>query len=290
LADTTYTDNVTVLTADTMNDLNRLHYTILADPASLAAAQSNLMIASKGGLAGGAMSNGTDATNDIDVAAGQALDSTGAVRITWSALTKRLDAAWAVGTAQGGRDTGSIADGTWHVYAIKKDSDLSGDILFSTSASSPTMPSGYTYFRRIGSILRESAAIVGFVQDGDYFRRKASVLSVSDANPGTSAVSYAMDVPLGINVFAVVNVYAVDSTPAGFQGLLSDLAADDEAPSATVAPLGNFRGVSAGEGVGVELRIRTNTSGEVRSRLNASTANTSVKIATVGWIDRRGRD
>lgn len=43
MADTTYTDNVTVITADTMNDLNRLHYTILGDPATGAAASWKLI-------------------------------------------------------------------------------------------------------------------------------------------------------------------------------------------------------------------------------------------------------
>jgi hypothetical protein len=38
MADTTYVDDVTVITADTMNDLNRLHYTFFGDPASLVAA------------------------------------------------------------------------------------------------------------------------------------------------------------------------------------------------------------------------------------------------------------
>lgn len=42
MADTTYTDNVTVITADTMNDLNRLHYTIFSDPADLAAVKTTL--------------------------------------------------------------------------------------------------------------------------------------------------------------------------------------------------------------------------------------------------------
>ncbi len=37
MADTTYTDFITAITADTMNDLNRLHYTILGDPANIAA-------------------------------------------------------------------------------------------------------------------------------------------------------------------------------------------------------------------------------------------------------------
>lgn len=42
MADTTYVDGVTLLTADSMNDLNRLHYTIFGDPASLAAVRNTL--------------------------------------------------------------------------------------------------------------------------------------------------------------------------------------------------------------------------------------------------------
>lgn len=43
MADTVYTDTVTLLTADTMNDLDRLHYTILGDPATALAALANLI-------------------------------------------------------------------------------------------------------------------------------------------------------------------------------------------------------------------------------------------------------
>lgn len=42
MADTTYVDGSTLLTADTMNDLNRLHYTILSDPADAAAVRTSL--------------------------------------------------------------------------------------------------------------------------------------------------------------------------------------------------------------------------------------------------------
>ena len=42
MADTTYVDGATLLTADTMNDLNRLHYTILSDPADSAAVKTAL--------------------------------------------------------------------------------------------------------------------------------------------------------------------------------------------------------------------------------------------------------
>lgn len=43
MANTTYTDNVTVISADTMNDLNRLHYTIFGDPATGAEAVNNVI-------------------------------------------------------------------------------------------------------------------------------------------------------------------------------------------------------------------------------------------------------
>ena len=98
--------------------------------------------------------NATDATNDIDIAIGSARDSTNAADIVLaSALVKRLDAAWAVGTNQGGLDTGSIANGTYHVWLIQRSDTGVEDVLFSTSATAPTMPANYDYKRRIGSIL-----------------------------------------------------------------------------------------------------------------------------------------
>jgi len=42
MADTVYIPTVTLITADTMNDLNRLHYTILGDPADASAALTGL--------------------------------------------------------------------------------------------------------------------------------------------------------------------------------------------------------------------------------------------------------
>ena len=44
MADTVYVDGSTLLTADTMNDVNRLHYTILGDPADAAAVSNALPI------------------------------------------------------------------------------------------------------------------------------------------------------------------------------------------------------------------------------------------------------
>ena len=115
--------------------------------------------------------NATDATNDIDIAAGEAAEDSGGILIKLSSgLTKRLDAAWAVGTNQGGLDTGSIANTTYHVWLIQRSDTGVVDALFSTSPSSPTMPANYDLKRRIGAIVRVSAAIKAFYQYGDVFK------------------------------------------------------------------------------------------------------------------------
>ena len=248
-------------------------------------------------LAGLTLSNnGTDATNDIDVAVGAARDDGNAADLVLaSALTKRLDAAWAVGTNQGGLDTGSIANGTYHIWLIKRPDTGVVDVLFSASASSPTMPANYTLKRRIGSILRESAAIVGFDQKGDEFLRKATVLDVAANNPGTSAVTRTLSVPTGLRVWALMHAQLTNvGTGVTAFGLISELDRNDEAVGSTTAPLSTNANVANAAGNAASatqrLTIRTNTSAQVRSRLNASDASVTFYIATVGWIDRRGRD
>lgn len=239
-------------------------------------------------LAGlGMANNATDATNDIDFAAGTCRDSTNAADITCSALTKRLDAAWAVGTAAGGLDTGSIADTTYHCFAIKKDSDGSGDFLFSTSATSPTMPSGYTYFRRIGSIVRASAAIRLFVQDGDRFNWRVPVNDVNAVST-TSASTRTLTVPAGVRVRARMAILFGEGSNTATALLVSDLSETDSSPSVSLCT-----GYAVATGptsfwAPTYAEIMTNTSAQVRSR--SSTNNTNLYINTVGWTDTRGRD
>lgn len=237
--------------------------------------------------------NVTDATNDIDTTAGECRDSTDTLNITPGALTKRLDATYAAGTGNGGRFDTSISDGTWHVFAIGN--GTTNDIGLSKSlnpSGEPNFPSGYSY-RRIGSIVRVSGAVKAFVQDGDRFSWAAPVADVSVANPGTSAVTRTLTVPTGIRVEAVLSVgggglSATTESPQGV--LISDLAVPDAAPNSAnftfYADIGSavifVLGVS-------QVRCFTNTSGQVRSRLQRSATNTTLFINTYGWIDTRGR-
>ena len=243
-------------------------------------------------LVGGAIfgltisNNGTDATNDIDVAVGQAVDDTEVevLRLT-SALTKRLDAAWAVGTNAGMLDTGVIANDAYHIFLIKREDTGVTDILASASLS-PTMPTSYTLKRRIGSILRESAALVAFTQDGDYFRRSVAILDIDVSGTQSAAVSRTLSVPTEVSVHALFNARFVPSA-ANFVYYFSDLDSTDAAPSISVAPLGD-QAADAIADHGWHC-VRTSTSAAIRSRTNDSGSHT-LRIATWGWWDPRGRN
>lgn len=102
--------------------------------------------------------NGSDATNDIDIAAGTARDSTDVANLVLaSALTKQLDAGWAVGTNQGGLDTGAVGNSTYYVWLIRRPDTGVVDALFSLSSTAPTMPANYTQKALIGKFVRSSA-------------------------------------------------------------------------------------------------------------------------------------
>lgn len=68
----------------------------------------------------------------------------------------------------GGIDTGSVANNTWYyIYVIYNGTDVK--LLMSTSATAPTLPSGYTYYSSPISAVKTngSAQFIGFIQKGD---------------------------------------------------------------------------------------------------------------------------
>lgn len=242
----------------------------------------------------GLSNNGSDVTNDIDIQPGKCRSSTdGADLVLVSGLTKRLDAAWTVGSGNGGLDTGAIGNNTYHVWLIKRSDTGVVDALFSLSASAPTMPASYDYKRRIGSIVRTGAAIKTFVQDGDLFVWKVPVQDVDALNPGTAAVTRTLTLPVGIRVEARITALGIGTAaatdnPAGI--FISDLTQTDTAPTgAGVITQYVYSGAAAALYVASMMRVFTNTSAQVRSRIEVSVAATRFRIVTHGWIDNRGR-
>ncbi|MGE0271863.1 MAG: hypothetical protein AB7P84_11350 [Alphaproteobacteria bacterium] len=159
------------------------------------------------------------------------------------------------------------------------------DALFSTSASAPVMPSGYTQKRRLGSVRNDgSGNLVGFVQRGDEFWWKDPPLDVDTNNSGSSAVLATLTVPTGVRVKAVVSAFVGDT------GLyLSDPDISDEAPSSTTAPLAQIGESTGGTATACHgnAAVWTNTSAQIRRR---SGADVACRLATLGWRDPRGRD
>jgi hypothetical protein len=235
--------------------------------------------------------NITDPANDIDIAAGSARDSTDADNLVLgSALTKRLDAAWAVGTNQGAVDVGSGGNGWWHAWLIKRSDTGVVDVLFSPSATAPTMPANYDRKRRIGTIVRTGGAALGFVQDGDRFRWKSVIGDIAATNPGTSAVTRTLSVPPGIRMLAELSVgFSTTGNPANNPGAIyiSDLSQDDQAAGQLNAV--SMMSYNAESAAMAPLSVMSNTSAQVRSRLQISAAGTVLYINTHGWTDTRGR-
>ena len=236
-------------------------------------------------LAGlGISNNSIDPNKDIDIAVGECRSSDNTEDLTLaSVLVKQLDAAWAVGTNAGGLDTGAVAANTWYyVFVIKRTDTDVVDVLFSTNSSSPTMPPNYTKFRRIGAFLTSAGSnIVAFEQIGDKFSFDTPILDFSSAGSAT-ATTVSLTVP-ALVVEASFNYNS--ATPYTY---FSPLTAVDLAPSETAVPLATHNlPTDPGPGGHGPINIMTNTSGQIRMR-NASTV--TVYIATLGWVDRRGRD
>jgi len=241
-------------------------------------------------LSGLTLSNNvSDANNDIDIAVGKARDDTDTVDMTLgSAITKRLDANWTVGTNQGFLDTGSKQANTWYsVFEIKRSDTGVVDALASASYSSPTMPANYGYKRYIGAILTDgSGNIIAFVQSGDFFQWKTTIPGSSLNNLSTSATSYTVATPPGVRCIGHFHydMAGQSSRTVYFQSPnITDAVA-----STSAAPFGHTPKDSATQGPNGQIIIETNTTSQIK--LSASAASTSIVVLTDGYLNRRGRD
>lgn len=223
----------------------------------------------------------------MSISAGVAADSTNVFVMSGSAISKTTSA-WAVGTGNGGIDTGSIAANTWYYfYLIRRPDTGVVDVVFSASASSPTLPTNYTQYRYIGAAQTNgSSQWIKFIQYGDRFYWDAPVLDVAAVAAGTSAVTRTLSVPrrrvlvLGeVNVSSGVNGEAV---------YLSDLAVSDLASTSTASP-GTTLTVPASTTAGAQFSVVASSNGQIRSRL-ADGASGTFRIFTLGWVDSRGMD
>jgi hypothetical protein len=242
-------------------------------------------------LSGLTMSNNGGVPNSqIDIVAGVAADALNVevIRLT-SAISKSTASGWAVGTGNGGMDTGTVAASTWyHLWLIRRPDTGVVDALFSTSATSPTMPTSYTQKRRLGSVLTDGAShLIAFSQLGDEFLWSTPVADKSAFNVTSTSQLITLTVPTNVKVRAKFRVLYANSAAAG----LALIQSPDESTQAANTPTGNINldAPSAGVGTAGNFEIRTNTSAQIRA-VSAQAGNDLLYVITYGWIDRRGRD
>jgi hypothetical protein len=232
--------------------------------------------------------NAGDATNDIDISAGECTSSASPY---WrmalaSTLTKRLDAAWAVGTGNGGLDTGSIANTTYHVWLIQRSDTLVVDALFSASATAPTMPANYDRKSYVGPIIRAAAAILPFTQINDTYYLTTGVLDYASASAQNNVLQQFVSIPTGVRVQPLLS-WSITATTANITNLIGS----GESPTAA---FGMHNLVATGTAIGslnsLAGGIYSNTSGQLRLRVVITSGTiTTNNITTLGWIHDRGR-
>lgn len=233
-----------------------------------------------------------DTSNDITVAIGAA-SSDDAVATSrrfmnlTSAITGQIDTGtWVVGTDQPKLDTGSVADVPYFIFLIQRADTGVVDILFSASSTSPTMPANYSYKRLIGYFRRASSVNTYFLTyelegGGLHFIWPTPVADVALADTvTTSRRTDALSVPLSFSVEAIIRVLADDASPYFASVMNPD--ETDTAPSATTTPAFNL-GSNVNDNVsGVEIMVRTSSTGTIATRASLSTI-TAWDVVTIGF-------
>lgn len=252
-----------------------------------------------GGLFGLTMSNSVaNPTTRITVSIGQCRDSTNTKNINLvGAITKRLDAAWAAGDNNGGRDAGALANGqTWHMFVILNPTTLVVDALFSTSPTAPTLPAGFTKFRRIGAVVLEAAStlIRLFKQVGDYFSYQIRSVDYAAQANGGGPFLRAIAVPVGIVVEATFYFQSTGATTGPFLSGLYDPAFGAPPAFGGATQWAQVRRLSVTDAAGgfysygtVMARQFTDNTGKIYTF--SSDAVDVLALGVIGWRDERGR-
>lgn len=220
----------------------------------------------------------------IDVAAGTCRSDDNTVDITLAAFTKTTGGTFVAGSGAAGKDTAFSLVSAWiHIFAIYNPSTAVSDVLLSNSATAPTLPSGYTKKRYIGSILTNgSSNIVTFRQKQDYFEWITPGLDYSQASPGTGTLTITANTPSGVAVRAVVNALTLAS---GFY--IFPTFGTVSAPSTSAAPLASAEDGGSSNDNGGQMEVEVDTSQQFFAKI---ASNAYFRVSTLGYFNPRGKN
>jgi hypothetical protein len=226
--------------------------------------------------------NTTDANNDIDFSGGNFVFSDFSGQAYVSAMTKRLDANWTAGNNNGGLDTGTKANSReYGVYAIYNPTTNVADYLFTaTGVTSLILPSGFTKYKYIGSILTNSSGnIISFKQVGNYFYF-SEILDASPTPTSGAYSTYTLSVPKQNNIIAMVR----SSITYSGTGITS-VNIYFRATGTSIAFIGHGFVTNGYTGNSIVNFVPTNNAGQVDVSFNFTAPAQGFTIHTFGYID-----
>lgn len=242
--------------------------------------------------------NATDLTNDVDIAATITVDNTTLGLITAGTMTKRLDANWAPGSANGGRYSGAaITNTTYHIWAVSKADGSGGDYYMDPSPVRATVlahlqaetgGAAYTNARLIWSIVRSGGSIKRYRQKGDECWWYGLQSDYNTTAGTTSYVNQTLTLPTGVEVVAIVSAGLRTTSGTGENYMLVLPTWADAGRSASSSDFTVMSPSDGGRAGSVsEMRILADSSQQIKWQ--ATGAGLTVTIFTLGFVFNRGR-
>jgi hypothetical protein len=235
----------------------------------------------QGQIGGLILSNDGGAPNTkLDISAGYATSDDVSTVMSLGAFSKTTTGTFVAGSGNTGLDTGAIAASTWYaVYLIQNTTTVTNDILFSTSFSAPTMPSGYTVKRRIGAFKTDgSSHILAFTQVNNEFWWAVAPIDVNTSSQGTGATQYTLAGVPPVPCMAHLNVNGSNAA-AGSMKIYS--------PYLTGSlPYPNISYPAGVSGCG-QISILTDNGPHIEALASAN--STTLQVCTMGYTDYRGQ-
>jgi hypothetical protein len=270
----------------TPTGLNEFLSTAKIAPGAIRESQLAMAPAPFGYLSGLTLSIVPNSPKAIQINVGLARDDKDEVSMKLAApLIKQVDSLWSAGTDKGALDAGSAANNMWyHVFLIYKEKGPV-DVVFSTWATLPSLPFGFTHKRRIGSILTDASGhIVHFLQFQDIFYFKRPIRDVASGPQAEHSMHvWNLTTPKGIKVQPMLSIHT--------NGHVATLPGEDVylnlRPSVTPHHYASTFGYNVSE---INMTLWTNENQQIAAiHDHTSKPSDYVAIWTHGWIDLRGK-
>jgi hypothetical protein len=283
---------------DTAKESNTNLETILADYQTRISAIEDAIPVPPRGHIDGLGTTWSGAGQTIDFATGSCADFSKTRFIEPAAMTKDLDASWVAGDGNGGLSSSlTWTDTVWyHKFALYKISGSVADFGLDSSVSAANLINdhGFDYYRRIGSVLADSATTAArYIQVGDHYMWYTLPAEFNEDGldeGAVGAVTVTLVTPPDVATLAHISLYIADVAHGGNPIHMYVSCPDQENQAVSETDGIVSMTMPGGEAASsASLLVRTNTSKQIRLRTDTNGIDT-VRGSVYGWFDPRGRD